>query len=111
MVRAHQTAAAVTAEGPIVAYRDRSEGEIRDIYISRLAGGTWSEPAPVHRDNWKIAACPVNGPALSANGRQVAIAWFTAQGEEGHVFAAFSSDPGTARPLAVPKNATEAFVR
>ena len=88
------TAATVTAEGPIVAYRDRSEGEIRDIYVSRLRDGTWSEPAPVHRDNWKIAACPVNGPALSANARQVAIAWFTAQGDEGHVFAAFSSDAG-----------------
>jgi hypothetical protein len=88
------TAAAVTAEGPIVAYRDRSEGEIRDISVSRLVGGKWSEPAPVHRDNWKIAACPVNGPALSANGRQVAIAWFTAQGDEGHVFVAFSSDAG-----------------
>ena len=48
----------------------------------------------MHRDNWKIAACPVNGPALSANGRNVAIAWFTAQGDEGHVFAAFSSDAG-----------------
>ena len=88
------TAAAVTADGPIVAYRDRSDGEIRDIYVSRLSNGKWSEPAPVHRDNWKIAACPVNGPALSANGRQVAIAWFTAQGDEGHVFAAFSSDAG-----------------
>jgi hypothetical protein len=88
------TAAAVTADGPIVAYRDRSEGEIRDIYVSRLSGGTWSEPVPVHRDNWKIAACPVNGPALSANGRNVAIAWFTAQGDEGHVFAAFSADAG-----------------
>ena len=88
------TAAAVTADGPIVAYRDRSEGEIRDIYVSRLTGGKWSEPAPVHRDNWKIAACPVNGPALSANGRNVAIAWFTAQGDEGHVFAAFSADAG-----------------
>src|SRR5688500_13916239 len=88
------TAAAVTADGPIVAYRDRSDGEIRDIYVSRLTSGKWSEPVPVHRDNWKIAACPVNGPALSANGRHVAIAWFTAQGDEGHVFAAFSSDAG-----------------
>ena len=48
----------------------------------------------VHADNWKIAACPVNGPALSANGRTVAIAWFTAQGDEGHAYAAFSSDAG-----------------
>ena len=32
------TAAAVTSEGPIVAFRDRSQDEIRDIYVSRLAG-------------------------------------------------------------------------
>jgi hypothetical protein len=88
------TAAAVTAEGPIVAYRDRSESEIRDIYVSRLVDGKWSAPAPVHRDNWQIAACPVNGPALSANGRNVALAWFTAKGDQGHTYVAFSSDSG-----------------
>jgi len=88
------TAAAVTAEGPIVAYRDRSDTEIRDIYVSRFAGGKWSDPAPVHRDNWQITACPVNGPALSAEGKTVALAWFTAKGDEGHTFIAFSSDSG-----------------
>ncbi len=88
------TAAAVTADGPIVAYRDRSDSEIRDIYVSRLVAGQWSEPVPVHRDNWRIAACPVNGPALSANGTGVALAWFTAKGDEGHTFVAFSSDSG-----------------
>ena len=87
------TAAAVTTDGPIVAYRDRSDAEIRDIYVARLTGGKWVS-APVHRDNWKIAACPVNGPALSADGRVVAIAWFTASGDEGHAFAAFSRDAG-----------------
>ena len=88
------TAAAVTADGPIVAYRDRSEDEIRDIYVSRLVNGKWTTPAAVHNDRWKIAACPVNGPALSADGRTVAIAWFTAKGDEGHAYAAFSSDAG-----------------
>lgn len=88
------TAVAVTADGPIAAYRDRSEGEIRDIYVSRLVNGKWTTPAAVHNDNWKIAACPVNGPALSADGRTVAIAWFTAQGDQGRAFAAFSSDSG-----------------
>jgi hypothetical protein len=42
--------------------------------------------------------CPVNGPQLSANGRNVAAAWFTVkkvQGEDlGQAFAAFSSDAG-----------------
>jgi hypothetical protein len=88
------TAIAVTSEGPIVAYRDRSPEEIRDIYVSRLVAGKWTTPAPVHKDNWKIAACPVNGPALSADGKTVAIAWFTATGDEGHTYAAFSSDAG-----------------
>ena len=88
------TTAAVTSEGPIIAYRDRSPGEIRDIYISRLVNGKWTDPVAVHNDNWHIAACPVNGPALSADGRRVAIAWFTAKGDEGHAFAAFSNDAG-----------------
>jgi hypothetical protein len=88
------TAATVTADGPIVAYRDRSPSEIRDIYVSRLVAGKWSEPVPVHRDNWQIAACPVNGPALSANGKNVALAWFTAKGDDGHTYVAFSSDSG-----------------
>jgi hypothetical protein len=88
------TAAAVTADGPIVAYRDRSAGEIRDIYVSRLVNGKWTEGAAVHNDNWHIAACPVNGPALSADGRRVAIAWFTAKGDQGRAMAAFSADAG-----------------
>ena len=88
------TAATVTADGPIVAYRDRSESEVRDIYVSRLVAGKWTEPMPVHRDNWQIAACPVNGPALAANGKNVALAWFTAKGDEGHTYVAFSSDSG-----------------
>ena len=99
------TAAAITADGPIIAYRDRSGDEIRDISISRYISdspaetqgaraGNWSTPVAVHNDQWKIAACPVNGPALSAEGRSVAIAWFTAKGDEGHAYAAFSSNAG-----------------
>jgi hypothetical protein len=88
------TAAAVTAEGPIVAFRNRTADEIRDIYVSRRVGGAWTAPRAVHNDNWRIAACPVNGPALSARERDVAIAWFTGVGDEGHVYAAFSIDAG-----------------
>jgi hypothetical protein len=88
------TAVAVTSDGPIVAFRNRSKDEIRDIYVSRQAGGKWSEPVPVHDDGWQLNACPVNGPALSASGRNVAIAWFTVASDQGRVFAAFSSDAG-----------------
>ena len=54
----------------------------------------------MHADGWKIAACPVNGPALSAVGRNVAASWFTVRsdaekGEQGQAFLAFSADAGS----------------
>jgi hypothetical protein len=88
------TSAAVTSDGPIVAYRNRSDDEVRDIYISRLENGKWTDPRAVHADGWKIPACPVNGPMLSARGRNVAIAWFTIQGDQPRAFIAFSKDAG-----------------
>lgn len=89
-----QVTAAVTADGPIVAYRDRSADEIRDIYVVRHVNGKWTEPAPVYNDNWHIAACPVNGPSADANGRNVALAWFTAANDSARVKLAFSSNAG-----------------
>lgn len=88
------TSATVTAEGPIAAFRNRSDDEVRDIYISRFENGRWTEPKAVHEDGWKTAACPVNGPILSAHGRDVAIAWFTLKEEQGRAFMAFSKDDG-----------------
>jgi len=88
------TAVAVTADGPIVAYRDRTADEVRDIYVSRLENGKWTTGAAVHQDAWRINACPVNGPSLSARGRDVAIAWFTARNDQPKSFAAFSTDAG-----------------
>lgn len=88
------TTAAVTSDGPIAAFRNRTENEIRDIYISRFENGAWTASKAVHDDGWNIAACPVNGPMLSARGRDVAIAWFTVSRDEGHAFAAFSKDAG-----------------
>ncbi len=88
------TAAAATSEGIIVAYRNRSDNEIRDIYVTRLVNGRWTLPVPVHNDGWRITGCPVNGPAISARGRDVAVAWFTAKGDQGHSFVAFSHDAG-----------------
>jgi hypothetical protein len=89
-----QTSVAVTADGPLVAFRDRSPREVRDVHVSRLEDGAWSPARPVHADNWEIDACPVNGPALSARDRRVAAAWFTAVGDVPRAFAAFSDDAG-----------------
>jgi hypothetical protein len=88
------TAAASTDRGPVVVYRDRDPDEIRDISIVRWEVGAWSEPRTVHPDGWEIAACPVNGPAVSARGSTVAVAWFTAAGGEPAVKLAFSGDAG-----------------
>jgi len=89
-----QTAAASTTNGVLVAYRDRSTGEVRDIVVRRLVAGRWSEPTTAHDDGWTIKACPVNGPALAARGSEVAVAWFTGKGDVGHSFVVFSHDGG-----------------
>ena len=89
-----QTSAALTSEGAIVAYRNRSETEVRDIYYVREVQGKWSEPRPVHVDGWEIAACPVNGPSVTADGRRVAVAWFTEADDRQRVQIAFSEDAG-----------------
>lgn len=89
-----QNSAAMTAEGPIVAYRDRTPDEIRDIYVIRRVGGRWTDGAPVHADGWRVDFCPVNGPAIVADGRRVAVAWFTAANDSARVKLAFSDDAG-----------------
>ncbi|MDX1492773.1 MAG: sialidase family protein [Longimicrobiales bacterium] len=89
-----QTSSAMTAEGPVTVYRDRSDAEIRDIYVTRLRDGAWTEGVPVHDDGWEIAGCPVNGPAVAARGLDVAVAWFTAAGDVPRVKVAFSDDGG-----------------
>jgi hypothetical protein len=88
------TTAAVTAEGIITAYRNRSDEEIRDNYVARFVNGKWTAPRAVFNDNWKIAACPVNGPSLSASGDAVAMSWFTVKNDQGQAYAAFSRDAG-----------------
>ncbi len=89
-----QNAAAMTPKGPVVVYRDRSPNEIRDIYVTRRIGDAWTSGVAVHADNWKIAACPVNGPAIAARDNRVAVAWFTAPGDSARVKVAFSDDAG-----------------
>ena len=89
-----QTDAALTSRGPLVVYRDRSPEEIRDIAVTRLVDGAWTEGVPVHRDGWEIGGCPVNGPAVAARGERVVVAWFTGAGDLPRVHAAFSSDAG-----------------
>ena len=76
-------------------YRDRSDSEVRDIRFSVGDGaGDWSEPQLVYRDQWEIAACPVNGPALAANGNELLAVWTTMQDENLLVRAALGTMAG-----------------
>ena len=89
-----QTAAVTTDRGILVAYRDRSPDEVRDICVARWQKGQWSRPELVHADNWHIAGCPVNGPAMDARRSHVAITWYTAAADTPRVYVAFSEDAG-----------------
>jgi hypothetical protein len=83
---------AMTPGGPVVAYRDRTPDEIRDIVVRRHVDGAWQEPVQAGADGWHIEGCPVNGPAIAVVGEDVAVAWFTAAGGTPRVRFARSTD-------------------
>lgn len=96
-----QTSAAVTAEGPLVVFRDRSNAEVRDIARVRLRDGAWTDPQAIAGDHWEISGCPVNGPSVAAEGRRAVVAWFTAANDAPRVRVAFSADAGATFGLPV----------
>ena len=89
-----QTDVATTSTGPVAVYRDRTEGEVRDIYAARFVDGVWQPGSPVADDGWIIAGCPVNGPAIDAVDSTVVVAWFTAANGNSKVRLVRSSDGG-----------------
>lgn len=95
-----QTDVAVTDKGPLLAYRDRDANEIRDIAVLRFEAGKWSRPKPVHADGWKTEACPVNGPAIAAQGNTAIVGWYSEAGGEPALRIARSTNAGDA--FAVP---------
>jgi hypothetical protein len=88
------TAVAKTAAGLIVAYRDHTSADVRDIAVLRFEKGQWLPSKIVYADNWKLNACPINAAAIAANGQHVAIAWFTGAGNSPKVQLVFSDDNG-----------------
>ena len=89
-----QTSIAITNDGPIVVYRDRSEEEVRDIYIVKNINGTWEKPNAVHDDGWIINGCPVNGPKVAVNSKNLAVSWFTVSNNHPLVNVSFSKNNG-----------------
>ena len=89
-----QTSITGTDNGPVVVYRDRSENEIRDIYITRNINGLWETPVPVHNDGWIINGCPVNGPKVASNLNNLAVSWVTVSNGRPIVNLSFSKSNG-----------------
>ena len=107
-----QTSAALSSDGVVAVYRDRSHNEVRDIYAVRQTSGVWRTPQVVYGDNWEINGCPVNGPSIAAAGRNVAVAWFTGAGGKQSVKVAFSTDAGATfgNPIQVDDGETQGRV-
>ena len=89
-----QTDVAISAAGPIAVYRNRTEEEVRDIYVTRYLDDAWLPGVAVADDGWTIAGCPVNGPAVDATMDSVVVAWFTAANGNSKVRLARSNDSG-----------------
>ncbi|MEO5629968.1 MAG: hypothetical protein ABIQ62_09400 [Thermomonas sp.] len=98
-----QTDVAMTTKGPLLVYRDRTEAEIRDIAVVRRTAGTWGAPVMVHADGWKIAGCPVNGPAIAATGNDAVVGWYSEAGDTPALRLARTTDAGNtfAAPVVV----------
>lgn len=105
------TASTVTPNSVLVAYRNRTEEEIRDIAVQRYVNGQWETPQIMGSDQWKIPACPVNGPAIDSYGETVAVAWFTASNDIPQVQLAFSEDEGKSFGFPVRVDAGNAIGR
>ncbi|MDR7132989.1 hypothetical protein J2X06_000173 [Lysobacter niastensis] len=102
-----QTDAALTTRGPLLVYRDRTPDEIRDIAVTRFDGAAWTSPHVVHADQWKMPACPVNGPAVAAVAGNTVVGWYTVAGDQPTLRLARSADAGDtfAEPLMLDQGA------
>ena len=104
-----QTDIAITQDGPIAVYRNKTDENIRDIYYTRAIDNEWTIPKPVYADNWKISGCPVNGPRIAARKNNVAVAWYS--GADQKVKAVYSEDNGKTFSVPVEINTSETIGR
>jgi hypothetical protein len=74
---------------PLAAYRDRSDIEVRDIYVA----GPSITPTLVAQDGWTITGCPVNGPAVASSSDRMYVAWFTGAQDRSAMYLASASSP------------------
>jgi hypothetical protein len=105
------TSVVKTAKGLLVAYRDHTSQDIRDIAILRLENGHWSTSKILYADKWQINACPVNAASAAAQDNRVAVAWYTEADDKPRVQAAFSSDAGAtwSKPVVLSTGDTQGY--
>jgi hypothetical protein len=83
-----------TSRGLLVAYRDHTPQDIRDIAVIRFENGRWLPSKILNPDKWEINACPVNGASAVAKDNRVAIAWYTEAQDSPRTQLVFSGDGG-----------------
>jgi hypothetical protein len=111
-----KTAVVSRGSDVFVAWRHLFPGGVRDIAVARSADGgrTFGAPVRVSEDNWKIDACPDDGPAMDVDGNGVLrVTWPTLvkDGDTGRIaiFESTSRDEGaTFTPRARVDGATGA---
>lgn len=107
-----QTDVAVAKTGPVAVYRNRTDDEVRDIYLTRFVDGSWQPGTPISDDGWVIAGCPVNGPTIAAVDDLVVVTWFTAANNEPKVKTALSTNSGKSfsEPIEIASNGVSGHV-
>lgn len=79
----------------LIAFRNLTEDEVRDISMSISADGglNFSTPEDLSQDHWIVDGCPHNGSALAVGNGKRCLSWFTgAEGKEGVYYAEFDKD-------------------
>ncbi len=94
------TDAVVHGGVPIVVYRDRDANEVRDVSIATLG----KKEKLVNADGWTINGCPVNGPSVSTNDKDLFAGWFTAPDMKNSVRVAFINAEGIQQPIDLSSN-------
>lgn len=82
-----------------IAYRQKTENNIRDIVVqtSTDGGATFGAPVVISNDGWHLEACPHAGPVLGTDARgNLHVTWFTqgSKPEDAGVYYTVSRDGG-----------------
>lgn len=93
-----RTALAVGNDGTVyVAWRHLFDKNTRDMAIARSEDGgrSFSVPARVHRDDWRIDGCPHSGPSMGIDSEdRLQIVWYTGVEDRAGIYYATSTNRG-----------------